>query len=75
MKAKAPRACSKTAIASERERACPHIENARKGIENNCVFSLSFRLFLSLLIRKKKRKKQTSKNAYCAYIRGVIFTL
>ena len=61
MKDKAPRACSETAIASERERACPHIENARKGIENNCVFSLSFRLFLSLLTRKKRERNRQAK--------------
>ncbi len=58
MKDKTPRACSETAIASGRERACPHTENARMGIENNCVFSLSFRLFLSLLIRKKRERNR-----------------
>ena len=61
MKDKAPRACSETAIASEIERACPHAENARKGIENNCVFSLSFRLFLSLLTRKKRERNRQAK--------------
>ena len=30
--------------------------NARKGIENNRFFSLSFRTFLSLLMQKKRKK-------------------
>ena len=31
--------------------------NARKGIENSRFFSLSFRTFLSLLMRKKRERK------------------
>ena len=31
--------------------------NARKGVESDCVFSLSFRSFLSLFSRKKRERK------------------
>ena len=46
---------------SEREPAgyaCnSHSDNARKSVENNCVFSLSFGPFISLYIAIKEKEK------------------
>ena len=36
--------------------------NARKGVESDCVFSLSFRSFLSLFSRKKRERKGQDKS-------------